>query len=77
MPRRTSPTTGHVLVRAEDGDRVELAPLSGSQPTAHVRADATGHAGFVDIAPGQYLVGVDGAAATPIRVTAGEVTRVG
>lgn len=77
VPRRTSPTTGHVLVRAEDGDRVELAPLSGSQPTAHVRADATGHAGFVDVAPGQYLVGVDGGAATPIRVTAGEVTRVG
>ena len=79
VPRRDAPRVGHVLVAAEDGDRVELVPADA--PTTQgevVRADATGHAGFVDVEPGQYLVGVEGGGEADglITVRAGRVTRV-
>lgn len=77
VPRRTAPRTGHVLVEARDGARVELVPLADDGHAETRRADATGHAGFVDVAPGDYLVGVEGGGAEPVTVRAGRVSRVG
>ncbi len=77
VPRRVAPRNGHVLVQARDGQRIELVPVTGDEAHARTqRADATGHAGFVDVPPGDYLVGVEGGLAQPVRVEAGQVSRV-
>ena len=77
IPRRVAPTRGHVLVQARDGQRIELAPVATEEAHARTqRADATGHAGFVDVPPGNYLVGVEGGLAQPVRVEAGRVSQV-
>lgn len=75
VPRKTVPTAGHVLVEASDG---QVVTLSGgtAQPIVR-RTDATGHAGFVWVAPGEWQVSIDGGPASTVRVEAGEVTRVG
>lgn len=77
VPRRTTPRVGHVLVEAPDGDRVELVPLADADDHARTqRADATGHAGFVDVPPGEYLVGAESGVAAAVTVRAGRVSRV-
>lgn len=76
VPRRTKAATeGHVLVAARDGEKVQLAPLDGTGVATNVRADATGHAGFVDVPPGRYLV-ASASVDREIEVVAGRVTRV-
>lgn len=77
VPRRTAPTEGHVLVEVEDGDKVWLTPVDEGTESLPVRADATGHAGFVDIAPGRYYVDSDRGLEETVTVRRGEVTRVG
>jgi uncharacterized lipoprotein YddW (UPF0748 family)/putative cell wall-binding protein len=77
VPRRTPATdVGHVLVAAADGDRVELVPLDTAGTGEVRRADATGHAGFVDLVPGTYILSSDAGLDRTVEVRAGEVTEV-
>jgi uncharacterized lipoprotein YddW (UPF0748 family)/putative cell wall-binding protein len=71
---KTAPTTGHILARARDGQRVTATPVGGGA-TATQRADATGHAGFVGLAPGRWTITAPDAAAQLVEVTAGRVAR--
>ena len=73
LPRNAEVTRGHLLVSAEDGDDVTVTGPSGERITR--RADATGHAGFVLVAPGTWEVR-RGGATTDVTVEVGRVTRV-
>lgn len=74
VPRRTDPTAGHLLVRATDGQTVTVSG-PGQDPRSR-RADATGHAGFVWVSPGQWQVTVAGGNPRQVTVEAGKVTRL-
>lgn len=74
VPRKADPTAGHLLVAAEDGQQVTVT-RDGDTRTR--RADATGHAGFPWVAPGEWEVAVDGTAIGTTTVAVGDVSRVG
>lgn len=71
---RVAPTKGHALVTARDGDLVTASRVGGGGSTT-VRASATGHAGFLDLAPGQWVFSAGTRSSGPITVTAGAVAR--
>ncbi len=72
---RVAPADGHVLALAADGDTVVATPMAGtSGSTRTLRADATGHAAFVHLAPGFWQIG-NGGTSTIVEVTAGDVVR--
>ncbi len=71
---RPTETLGHVLARAVDGESVRAAPAGGGTAVV-VRADATGHAGFLHLAPGTWTVTADGFRPATVTVRAGQVTR--
>ncbi len=64
---------GHVIVTAEDGATVEL---DGAGDPRSERADATGRATFLEVAPGEVTVDADGFEPATADVTAGGVTRL-
>lgn len=88
MPWKDDPSTGHFagFVRGPGGDPVDRARVSASNPyTGEQRTqftDGSGWHGFVDLAPGIWLVRayVNADLWAPIRavsVTAGELDRRG
>jgi uncharacterized lipoprotein YddW (UPF0748 family) len=85
MTWKTTPTTGHLAgtVVAPDGplDQVELTVrrLGAGASTHTARTDGSGWFGVVDLAPGRYLVkvegeGIDGPRTSLVTVTAGQLT---
>ncbi len=75
VPAKTRPTRGHILALARDGQTVTATPTAAGGAAVQVRADATGRAGFVGLAPGRYTVRVGSGAPKVVDVTAGRVSR--
>jgi uncharacterized lipoprotein YddW (UPF0748 family)/putative cell wall-binding protein len=74
VPRKASPTQGHVQVMSVDGASVTITPVGGDPRTR--RADATGHAGFAWVDPGVVQVSVNGGPPRPVTVEPGRVATV-
>lgn len=72
---KTAPTRGHVLAQARDGQTVTARPAAGGS-AVDVRADATGHAGFVGLTPGRWTVSIGSGSPRVVDVVAGRVARV-
>lgn len=75
-PLPDRPAGGHLLVAAADGAAVTATPATGDGEAATRRADATGHAGLMWLAPGTWTVDAAGHLPATATVERGEVTRV-
>ena len=77
MPWKTAPTRGHLkgfVTRGQATNWVEgIAVTLTGAATRSRESDATGFYGFVDLAPGNYIV-TAGTASSNVVVTAGQVT---
>lgn len=71
--RARSGAGGHLMVHASDGLAVTARPEPDGAVTT-VRADATGRAGFVGLAPGTYVVTAAGHDPVTAVVRSGQVT---
>ncbi|MEX0659482.1 MAG: hypothetical protein WD080_10150, partial [Egibacteraceae bacterium] len=78
---------GHLVVRAVDGLEVRAHPAAGrdavngrdavaGQDAVAVRADATGRAGFPNLAPGRWTVRAPGHETATVEVAAGAVAEL-
>jgi hypothetical protein len=76
LPLPDRPDGGHLLVGAADGAAVTATPATADGDAATRRADATGRAGLMWLAPGTWTVDAPGHLPATATVTDGEVTRV-
>jgi hypothetical protein len=72
VPPKAAPAAGHAAVTAEDG---AVVTFTDGHTTREVRADATGVATAVWLAPGTWTVSAADFATTTLTVTAGIVAR--